>query len=733
MKFTFFLFICFYASILNAQTSTNYNLNFETMTGGNLPLGWSKVGNGKYTLGLDSHVRAEGQYAVKINSSDKNESGFAGLMFNIPDHFQGGEMELSGWIKTENVTEGFAGLMIRIDPGVAFDNMKQQAVSGTREWRSYSIKVNLKPQSTKAIFLGVLLVGKGTAWFDDLHVKIDGKSYNEVLRQATPALSDTVYQYESKIKNFEASTQVTKRLKDLAQTWGFLKYRHPSVAKGLFNMDAELFRVMPEVIAPNNDKRRVDSAVMSLIKKLGELEDIPATTTPDRSLKMDADYTWIDRLDYSSETKEVLLSLAGKNFPLSSHYYLKMNAIGVPTFNEQNYPHVSLDDVGFRLLGVFRYWNIIQYYSPYRYLVQDKWDRVLEESIADMIEARTESDVSKALLRLFANTGDSHGMIFQNKMSLSDFYGRRIVPATVGFIEQKAVVLSLPEDDRLDKSKGLQVGDVIQSLNGTSVEERVNFYRPYTAASNEDGLRRNIARHLLCDNDTIVKIEINRNGHDTIILAVTYPVGQIAVGSPKKDSVFRLLDNNIGYVDHGLLTKADLPGLWNKIKACQGLVIDMRNYPKDFLVFDFARFLLDNKRPFAKFTRSTIDSAGTFRFTPNITVDSENPEFFGGPIVILVNETTQSSSEYHAMAYQQAPRAWTMGSQTAGADGNVALVQLPFDYKVLMTSLGVYYPDGGETQQVGIRIDQKVKPTLNGIRAGRDELLEKAIEYIRQQ
>jgi C-terminal processing protease CtpA/Prc len=42
----------------------------------------------------------------------------------------------------------------------------------------------------------------------------------------------------------------------------------------------------------------------------------------------------------------------------------------------------------------------------------------------------------------------------------------------------------------------------------------------------------------------------------------------------------------------------------------------------------------------------------------------------------------------------------------------------------------VYYPDGTETQRVGIIPDIYVTPTIKGIKEGRDELLEKAIEII---
>jgi len=47
-----------------------------------------------------------------------------------------------------------------------------------------------------------------------------------------------------------------------------------------------------------------------------------------------------------------------------------------------------------------------------------------------------------------------------------------------------------------------------------------------------------------------------------------------------------------------------------------------------------------------------------------------------------------------------------------------------------MISGGVFYPDKKPTQRVGIIPDEEVKPTIAGIRDGRDELLEVAIRHI---
>lgn len=74
----------------------------------------------------------------------------------------------------------------------------------------------------------------------------------------------------------------------------------------------------------------------------------------------------------------------------------------------------------------------------------------------------------------------------------------------------------------------------------------------------------------------------------------------------------------------------------------------------------------------------------------------------------------------------------TIGSQTAGADGNVANIKIPGGYSTFISGVGIYYPDGTETQRVGIKIDLEVKPTIEGIKKGKDEVLEQAIDHMKK-
>ncbi len=162
----------------------------------------------------------------------------------------------------------------------------------------------------------------------------------------------------------------------------------------------------------------------------------------------------------------------------------------------------------------------------------------------------------------------------------------------------------------------------------------------------------------------------------------------------------------------------------------KGLVIDDRNYPSDFPIYQLSNYLMPESTPFVKFTAGSFETPGLFTYGKAINVGSKLKSHYKGKVIILVNEISQSSAEYHAMAYRANPNATVIGSTTAGADGNVSIFYLPGGIRTMISGIGVYYPDGKETQRVGIVPNIEVKPTINGIKEGRDELIEKAIEVI---
>lgn len=94
----------------------------------------------------------------------------------------GKTVRFSGYIRTEAVDSGFAGLWWRADgperEAVAFDNMQANGPRGTTDWQRYQIELRM-PADIRNINFGALHPGYGTAWFADLGVEIDGQKYED--------------------------------------------------------------------------------------------------------------------------------------------------------------------------------------------------------------------------------------------------------------------------------------------------------------------------------------------------------------------------------------------------------------------------------------------------------------------------------------------------------------------------------------------------------------------------
>ena len=192
---------------------------------------------------------------------------------------------------------------------------------------------------------------------------------------------------------------------------------------------------------------------------------------------------------------------------------------------------------------------------------------------------------------------------------------------------------------------------------------------------------------------------------------------------------FQMVAPDVAYVKISTLLRADCASDILAAAGTRGLIIDLRDYPSDFPIYTLGSMLVTDPTPFAWFTHADIANPGAFHWWEVVQLTPSAPHY-SGQVVILVDETTQSSAEFHAMAFRAVPGAIVIGSTTAGADGDVSTVPIPGGLSSCISGLGVFYPDQRPTQRVGIVPDIWVTPTIAGLRAGRDELIEAAIGYI---
>jgi C-terminal processing protease CtpA/Prc len=727
--------ICFFiatsAFCQAVKDSSTYNFNFEK-TAQNKFSFWTNFGSNDYVIAIDSLVKHSGNYAASINNPNAIVD-YKALSYTLPGNFKGKKLTISGYVKTENVTDGYAGLWVRIDPNIAFNNMENVGIKGTTDWKKYEVTVNMDPSNTKAIVLGGLLVGKGKMWLDDLSVTVDGKdvaTLTPIPKKVYAADSDKAFGNASKIDSIVLNETNTENLKMLGLIWGFVKYYHPKVAAGNFNFDNELFRIVPQILLSKTNSER-DVAFVNWIKNLGEFE-IATDLKIKGEVNMMPDLDWIEKSDLSSDLKIILNNVKNAKRE-NEHYYIGLyDGVNNPEFkNEKAYASLKYPDAGFRLLCLYRYWNMIQYYFPYKHLIEGDWKGILQKYIPTFVNAKNELDYKLATLALIAEIHDTHANIWGNDATIKIFRGIRYSALDLTFVENKAVVTGY-HNDSLAKETGLKIGDEITSINNKPIDDIIKNILRYTPASNYPTQLRDIAPNLLRSNDSVLYVKYLSDGIEKTTNVKTYPSAKIKIANKfqKKDTCFKFIDKDIAYLYLGTIKEKYLPTIMKDIENTKGLIIDLRSYPSEFVVFSLGQYLMPKNTNFVKFAVGNIKTPGLFTIGKELKVFGKKSKFYQGKIVILINETTQSQAEYTTMAFRVAPNATVIGSTTAGADGNVSQIYLPGNISTMISGINVLYPNGKETQRIGIVPDIEIMPTIEGVKQGKDEVLLKAIELI---
>lgn len=560
-------------------------------------------------------------------------------------------------------------------------------------------------------------------------------------QSAFPALQDTSFDNGSQITLATFNNSSIEDLALLGRVWGFLKYHHPKVGSGDINWDYELFRFLPEYTKTTTAIQR-DNLLLTWINKLGDVAACSSCVATRQDAKLKPNLTWLQ--DYQlSEALADKITFIYNNRIQGKHFYLDATRSGSPIFeNEASYSSMKLPDAGYRLLTIFRYWNMIEYYFPYKQLTAKPWNNVLTEYISRFIHAQNKWDFEQALLGVIGEVQDTHAGLWSSREKFAEMLGLNFPPVVTHFVENKLVVTdfyteSKEENPKMSAAVGLNIGDVITHINGKAVEEMVKQRLAFYPASNMAAKLRNLAPDLLRSNEKTIEITFVRGSKPSNKTLTLYHPKDIHYFffSGRAESTapsHQLLENNIGYITLQTIKKDDPAKIMQKFAKTKGIIIDIRNYPANFVPYSLGTYFVKEKTPFVKLTAPNYQNPGEFNMKPPLDIPAiENR--YQGKVVVLVNEKTQSQAEFTTMALQAGENTQVLGSTTAGADGNVSSIPLPGGVFTSISGLGVYYPDGSETQQVGVSIDVEVKPTIAGIRAGRDELLEAAIELIKSE
>jgi len=426
------------------------------------------------------------------------------------------------------------------------------------------------------------------------------------------------------------------------------------------------------------------------------------------------------------EAMRLALSLAKQPMHASAHRQLR--AIG-----SRVSPHATgVQDAGHRVLAAVQIWGVFHYFFPYKDLMGEDWDAVLREFIPRMEAADQDSQYHWAVAEMVSHVHDSH-------VTINPFFHKILSgappPVYARWIEGSPVIAGFYADSA--RQSGIAVGDVVLKVDGQDANARMDGIVKYISASTPQALMWKVMERFMNGPDNSTAALTLRDGSGQakevkVTRSRGYWSGRF---EQRSGEIVKLLPGNIGYADLDRLRISMVDAMFEQFKDTKAIIFDMRGYPHD-TASDIASRLTEKEHvPAARFEEPIVEHPSRrgeeplrrsfLKFIPL----SDKPHY-KGKTVMLINELAGSQAEGTGLFFEAANGTKFIGSPTSGANGDLTNFTAPGRISITFSGHGVRHADGRQLQRVGLLPDIEVKPTIQGIREGRDEVLERAIEYL---
>ncbi len=515
-----------------------------------------------------------------------------------------------------------------------------------------------------------------------------------------------------------------EQLEALCKVWGYMKYYDPNISQGVTNWDSLLINCLPTFY----NKVDENTFNLALNNYILPKEKYSSCNKNNRELN---ELRWIKESQLiNSKNKKILWSKLSKK--IASKHFVKVNEVSKNCLfpNEERFKNISFPNKEYQLLTLFRYWNAIKYFYPYKHLMDKNWDKALNTYLPLFYSCSNEAEFHKLTFRLTTELRDTHVQTGSNVLSRE--IGYYFVPFNLSYIDSSYIITSFISDSLKEKSS-FQIGDIILRKDEISISVLDSNLRSFYRASNNPTTNKYISDWILNGTTESVNLTIQRN-KDTLsynTLRISRTKHQAITNKKRKEPPFKLIEESIGYINIGSLYNYQIDSIFEVINKTKALIIDLREYPNETYYKLCSKIIKEDSLIFVKINSPNIAKPGVFNNEFTLQINGNPDNYYKGVVVLLIDENTQSQGEFSAMALELAPNVVKIGSQTAGADGNVSIINLPFGISTSFSGLSIRYPNGEETQRIGIVPDIVVEKKIEDILKKKDTVLQYAISYIK--
>jgi C-terminal processing protease CtpA/Prc len=543
----------------------------------------------------------------------------------------------------------------------------------------------------------------------------------------------------------------TERLASVGKLWIAVKYFHPYLAYREIDWDKALTDALPGVRGAKTSAEYA-AAVNSM---LGVLKD------PDTCVKADAPIV-LDSSPQRAWIHHGLPPIQGSN---PGHFYSAFSvktgaeAVRVPmggfsvslrltealppanappspqpdrAYADNAYPSTEL-----RILALYKVWGVIHYFFAYRDLMDEDWDELLPTFIPKFIDAKDARAYNFAISELLIHAADAN--TGATSPTLSEYFGPSPPGLRLRLVEKQAVITELL--DPAAAAAGIHIGDVVKSVDGETMVDRFKRESQYIPASTVPGLGFTVLQTIL-------------NGPDGSVaqLAIEDHLGQRKQIGLKRSASYRaqlalqrtgdavkVLPGDIGYADLERIQPAEVDAMFDKLRSVKGIVFDGRGSVAPSASAIASRLATGQDTAAAIVTgplalvpdlpQPGVATNTASYFSVQTLANSDKPKF-SGQTVMLVDERTSGAAEHAGLLLEVASKTTFVGISSAGADSNSSNFVVPGGVLISFSGQDIRHANGGKLQRLGIQPNVHAAPTLTGIRAGKDEALDKAIELL---
>jgi peptidase S41-like protein len=588
--------------------------------------------------------------------------------------FRGVRVRFRGQVRTRSTAKG--QLWLRIDRGNEtgfFDDMRDRPVI-SRTWEVAEVSGTVDPDATRIVF-GTMSSGSGTTWYDELELSAQSTDG----RWSTVAINDPSFEDDDPLASWKPG---------LAR---------PSVSS-LDGWKLTTDRVEP---AAGSASLRVEPEM-----QLASEELFADTPRPGETVDVDLGTGLRARIPIALYSKD--------GHTVGDSPDAARRAQRAPL-----QPSAAGFDATTGIADVITAWNVLEHFWPYWDAVSVDWQAELDVALRDALDDRTVEDHVVTLERLSAAAPDGHARVTCSGTP------RRVKPPFTVEVIQGRVVVTASADPAVIR------GDIVVMLDGRPAAAQLADDEKLTSGSPQARVVKAAAQFGAGPIDALVNLVVNRGGIERRIAVAR---SDKVIEEYSRPAIERM-EGDVYYVDLSRVTMTNLDAEMSKLANAAGIVFDVRRRPNSThpVLSHLLKRPDDSKNWLAvphvirpDHVASAIsgwDSSGWEMpvLQPHIAA---RVAFLTGPVAQSYAESIMGLVEYYHLGE-------IVGSATAGTNGNVAEIAEPSGCVTRFTGMRVTKSDGSRFHLIGIQPTIPASRTIAGVVAGRDEVLERALAYVR--